>query len=80
MSTFFVHVRTWECILSGGLGKERNPVKNVKDGWVRRQKELKLQEFTEGSLSQLLRACLLKLPIRLALESMKKVEVFSQKI
>lgn len=80
MSTFFVHVRTWECILSGRLGKERNPVKNVRDRGVRGQKELKPQAFTEGSLSQLLKTCLLKLPIRLALESMKKAEIFSPQI
>ena len=47
MSTFFVHVRTWECIRSGVLGKERNPVKHVKYGIVRGQKELKISKFTE---------------------------------
>lgn len=47
MSTFFVHVRTCECIRSGVLGKERNPVKHVKYGIVRGQKELKISKFTE---------------------------------
>ena len=31
MSTFFVHVRTCECIRSGVLGKERNPVKHARE-------------------------------------------------
>ena len=46
MSTFFVHVRTWECIRSGVLGKERSPVKHVHDGMVRGQKEMKFNKFT----------------------------------